>query len=229
MSYTEVVIATGVFSILITMTLFLYERLMFSYKASSWKQEKNNQSELFWDIMRKSLEHATDLIQKNGTAPDFKLIVSPFPVSYRSFANGNSKILLWNVDHIDENGELDYRVEYSVSLSGRKLSILSEKKSGSENPSADIVFNSAKVLMTDVDSVAIKSTNIRASDDSTDPARFNEHYLELTTTSTGKIVGSIVEISIVLSPPESIGLENLKILQNNKFKVNVSATENPSL
>ncbi|MBF0545381.1 MAG: prepilin-type N-terminal cleavage/methylation domain-containing protein [Candidatus Riflebacteria bacterium] len=220
-SLVEILISLAICVLLLMIVFFVYDRTMFSYRCSEWKQEKVLQAELFWNELRKCLEQATDVLQKRGHPPDFRFDVIPRPFKFKSAVDSNGTVFSWNVDHVDENGDLAYRMEYRIIFADRKLQIESSHVGGPGSPSPEITFDVGKTLVTDVESINVGATNVK---ESQNPANLNEQYLETTPTADAP-VGSVVEISLLLTPPAGLRIGEVKVAQNNKFKLNVAAVE----
>ena len=214
----EVLVALLVFSIFSTGILLIYRFSVHSYKATSWKQDRTHQAELFWNVLRKSVEEATDELKPlSGLGGTIDKI--PMPLLYKDSSDSTHQggLLAWKVYHLNNAGGLDYNNTYLVELKNRSL-VMTVKP----DPPG---WTSPKILLEDVDCVKIQATPIWRS---TDPGK--EEFLGTAgpDSSYTENAGSVIEISITLTPPQNVSIPDLKIIQNNKFKLIVGSVSSSS-
>ncbi|MBF0500468.1 MAG: prepilin-type N-terminal cleavage/methylation domain-containing protein [Candidatus Riflebacteria bacterium] len=214
----EIVISATVLATLFLVVTLLFRHLSDSYRLTTWKQEHLQQAQSFWNIARKNLEEAADLI-----AVSSDLVATSSPLLYRSVSqtglsqngiNPSGPLLRWEKSHILTSGTLEYRVECQVSLNDRSVAIQALPPSTMSAPSEELI-STPKTILTDVDAFVIQTTPIKLDAD-------RGEYLEAGVSSS--TVGTLVEISIRFKPPSNSGLPSqIEITQNNKFKLAVDA------
>lgn len=203
----EVVISIAVLSLFIGIILYLYSRSNESFKITLWKQERTAQANLFWSQLRKNLEEATnDLSFSTGTPnPVLTEILCPLKFHPTPTAAPDGNILAWNVTKTS----FVYSPPYNHSGSSAKLFLVKEKNRLTLRSGAQIISSLDDVLTIEFKVALI--TN--------DPAT-NE---EIIVAMAPDAVGSLLEIAIVLAPPDSKIINHLRIPQNHKFRLNVIA------
>jgi hypothetical protein len=198
----ELLVSILVFAIFITGVIYVYRHSSDSYRASSWKQERTLEVEMFWNALRKPLEEATNKLDRVGAPPNWMVQTTPRPLKLKTSATGNAPILAWEVDHLDNMG-MNTNLKYQVDLSNREL-VLSGGDLGKP------------AIVRDVAQVEVRSTQIRQK-----PLTFEE-YLDMSGTGD-PVVGSVVEISFVLEPPPGFPIPGIRLNQSHKFKLQVEA------
>ncbi|MFZ2955491.1 MAG: hypothetical protein WA705_01145 [Candidatus Ozemobacteraceae bacterium] len=213
--FTLVEMAVGAFvlGLLVLVSTMLFRQSVTSFRMTSWKQERLQEVQLFWNYLRKNLEEASDAIDIGGDVN-----ISPRPLLHRSVPSTagalDGPVLRWMRSRMGASGIPEYRVECQVLLKSRSISLQISPSPGFTPPAEELI-PLPKRLLTDVTGFVIQTTAIRL-----DPVR--GEYLG---SGGAPIVGSLVEISIRFSPSPDSGLPNqLEITQNHKFKLTVDAT-----
>lgn len=218
----EIIIAALILAMLSILTLYLYQRSNAAFSITLWKQEQAAQAERFWVHFRKHIEGASDLIR----IPDSQIGLSnprlekeAKPIMVHSQPNtigkeGKGNLLVWNVSTLNfdmsESHAHSYKSEvFSLVKNKRKVYLIGEES----RPIAEI---------DDVVSLTLDAKPI---------TKANETVYEGVVFSAAPgatVVGSLLEISIIVSPPEKSIAENIRIPYNHKFKLNVAAQLSPS-
>lgn len=207
----EVVVSIMVFSAFLSVLMYLYSRSNESFKITLWKQQRTAQAEIFWSFMRKHLEEATNelKIDQFSSNPNISFDLRPlkFHPNPTSVANGN--ILAWNSSKVHfvfvptPNHKID-----------QKFFFLCKDKKRLELRSGRVISK-----IDDVSSVNFNITSVKKGGG-------NEEFLDPGADPSS--VGTILEISIILSPPDGYMAKDLKIPQNHKFRLNVGSMPDPS-
>lgn len=206
----EVLVSVGVLALLGTGLMILYRNSMLSYRITSWKQERTRQAELFWNHLRKPLEEASDLLQRQDLGGGrWTITKTSRPLEFHP-AGGEGKFMAWQVDHYNPatglvEGPLTFRL---IRDRGRIL--------------MPFLPGPNKTVLEDVAQINIRATQITQANNT-----FAEE-LDLSGTSPDAIVGSILEISIILAPPPGANAPDIKLVQNAKFKLVVEARPTPT-
>ena len=205
----ELVIAILVFSIFVGILMYLYSRSNDSFKITFWKQQRTAQSEIFWAHMRKHLEEATNQLvpEQFVDNPDVNINIKPLKFHDDPTSVNDGNIMAWNCSKVNFNfsPSPNHNAVHSIYLLEKKGGTIRLKNSGKEVSKIE-----------DVESIEIKVISIKK-----DSVNFEEVF------SGGPdpdAVASVVEISLTLSPPKGYLAEDLKIVQNHKFRANVGAT-----
>ena len=218
----EVIISTLVLSILVTGIMFLFQRSNSAFSITLWKQERTKQAEIFWTHFRKCIEEASDYLeipddQMGKPHPEVKKRESK-PILVHSSPNtaDNEKILGWNVSHLDfyfsGTGAHSSNSEYFFLVKeGRKIKLVNgDKKTIAALDDIKEINFVAKPLV----KVEERSYTSLSDSDSISP---------------DDMVGTLLEISLTMTPPEhSIG-EGNRIPHNHKFKLNVAFSKTTSI
>ncbi len=201
----EVLVTIIVLSLFTYGLVNLYRQSMQSYRITTWKQERTRQAELFWNRLRKPLEEASDqLARRDLGAGRWTIDKTSRPLKFNP-SPGDGKFMAWQVDHFDATtGLVEGPTTWSLSRTGREIRMTGPGLSD-------------HLVLEDVDTVSIKATQIRQRD-----GTFEEE-LDLTGAGTDPVVGSVLEISFVLTPPESVQSSAIRVVQNAKFKLVVEA------
>lgn len=183
----------------------VYRQSMLSYRITTWKQERTRQAELFWNRLRKPIEEASDqLARRDLGAGRWTIDKTSRPLKFNP-SPGDGTFMAWQVDHFDTaTGLVEGPTTWSLSRAGREI-----RMSG---PGL-----TDHLVLEDVDTVSIKATQIRQRD-----GTFEEE-LDLTGAGTDPVVGAVLEISFILTPPESVQNATVRVVQNAKFKLVVEA------
>jgi prepilin-type N-terminal cleavage/methylation domain-containing protein len=222
----ELLIAFAVFAVFSLVIYFLFQQTMVSFNSSNWKQDKASQSELFWQLLRKQLEEASNknLIEESGT--DLNVNVRQRPLRYRSLPPGtpagdlSGTIMAWTRNRNNDAGLIEYQLFCRLSLADGVLTFEVEPVPGSPTPPTGEVMK--KTVLSDVEFVTINCIPIQQTADAGE-------YLDpgSTVTDGASVVGTIAEISIVCTPPKHLRIPNVKVTQNNKFKIGVGSSQQP--
>ncbi|NLI77168.1 MAG: prepilin-type N-terminal cleavage/methylation domain-containing protein [Candidatus Riflebacteria bacterium] len=190
----------------------LYRQSMQSYRITTWKQERTRQAEMFWNRLRKPLEEASDqLARRDLGAGRWTIDKTSRPLQFNP-SPGDGKFMAWQIDHFDSaTGLVEGPTTWSLSRAGREI-----RMSG---PGL-----TDHLVLEDVDTVSIKATQIRQRD-----GTFEEE-LDLTGAGTDPVIGAVLEVSFILTPPEYVQNSSIRVVQNAKFKLVVEAesTTSPS-
>lgn len=202
----EVIIAILVFSMFAGILMYLYNRSSDSFKITSWKQQRTKQSEIFWAFLRKHLEEATNELQVEQFAHNPDISMDPKSLKFHPNPTGaNGNILVWNCSKVDfkfapsPNHTVEHKI-FSLVRTERKVELKDGAKKIAE--------------LDDVESVSLKVTSIK---------KLPDNQEVLVNGPDANAVGAVVEISFVLTPPKGYMAQNLKIVQNHKFRINVAA------
>ena len=211
----ELLVAIFVFSLLMTGVVYLYQYLMFSYRATTWKQERLRESGEFWNHLRRHLEEAANIHIDGGGGVG--LITALRPVHLRSVpvvpTNGTTDgdVLCWVRARMNPSNltSSEYEIACRMWLTGRTVSLSTKALSGIIPPGEAVP---GREFLHDVSGLVIQATGVRW-DQSTG------EYLG--SVGPGSSIGTQLEISIIFEPSKDIGNSSLRITQNHKFKVNV--------
>lgn len=222
----ELLIALAVFSLFSLTLYFLYRETMVSFNASNWKQDKAAQSELFWQLLRGHLEEASNknIIEEAGT--DLNVDIHQRPLRYRSLPPGTpagdlkGTIMTWTRNRNNNTGLIEYQLFCQLSLENRVLTYEVAPVTGTTAAPAGEVMK--KKVLSDVEFVTINCIPVKQT---ADAGEFLDPGSAVTSGST--VTGTIVEISLVCAPPKNLGLPNVKVTQNNKFKIGVGSIQQP--
>jgi prepilin-type N-terminal cleavage/methylation domain-containing protein len=219
----EVLIAIGLFVVFAYGTYQLYSGAVTSYQANSWKQGMLGRSEVFWTMIRRHLEEASDLKINNIASMDLtntgqKLLFRSIPKGFTGTRDGN--LMSWvKTKHDLASGITLYEMACTLSLQGNSLFF--EVKATSGTPPASDVVAKRKIL-DDVETFVVTSTPVWITEEG------GEYMAAAKKNSTDENLGAVLEVSIVMRPPPNIPIKNLFLSQNSKFKINVPAEERTS-
>jgi prepilin-type N-terminal cleavage/methylation domain-containing protein len=201
----EIVVSIMVFSVFIMAVMYLYSRSSDSFRITAWKQERAAQSDIFWAQARKALEEATNRLEFSTDILNPTLTESPRPVKIHpdpsSAPNGN--ILAWNVsrtiyDMASSNHTSEHSI-YSIARQNRRLVI---NGGGGRAPVLDDV-----VAIEFIVSSVIKTAN---------------NAEEIVAGINADAIGTLLEISLTLAPPDGYIARDLKVPMSHKFRLNVA-------
>jgi prepilin-type N-terminal cleavage/methylation domain-containing protein len=206
----EVLVTVFVLAILATGAMILYRQSIGSYRLTTWKQERTRQAELFWNRLRKPLEEATDKLERQdlATPGNWTITRTSRPLLFNPSPTADGTFMAWQIDHFDPaSGLVTGPDTWLLARAGREIRLT--------GPGV-----ASLLVLEDVATITIRSSQVTQRD-----ATFEEEL-----DGPGRIVGSILEISILLKPPPSIGNPEITIVQNAKFKLVVESkpTANPS-
>lgn len=210
----EVLIVASLLTMLLGTIYTGYQFCIGSFKTTAWKQERIQQTQLFWQILRKHIEEAAD--EHDMSTGD--MIVTPQPLQFRSVPPGLSSaeqdgdLLKWIRFRLSSGGICEYKLNCLLSLRDKKV-YLEVKPLTSDFPQGEIV-TPAKKLLDDVGGFVVKTTRIRQS-----PSRGD--YLDDGNPSLDPVIGSIVEISVIFVASSSISGKQQEMTQNYKVKIAV--------
>ncbi len=219
----EVMISTLLLSILIGGIMFLFQRSNSAFSITLWKQERTRQAEVFWTHFRKYIEEASDLLeipddQLGKPHPDVKKKESK-PILVHSSPNSESKgkILGWNVSHLEfdfsNTGAHSSKSEYYFLVKdGRKISLTS---STSSKPIA---------VLDDIQEINFVAKPLVKVEERSYTTLSNSDTL-----SPNDMDGTLLEISLTMTPPEHYVGEGNRIPHNHKFKLNVAFSKTTSI
>jgi hypothetical protein len=201
-----------VLSAFVLLLMSLYTHSSDSFKITLWKQERAAQSEIFWAYMRKHLEEATNelVVEAAVENPEITINLKPFKFHPNANAVGTGNVAAWNCSTVKFNfvPAPNHTVEHRTCILFKKKNVLELRANGK------IVAK-----LEDISAISFKVTSIKK-------LTGNEESLEAGFDPDA--VGTIIEISLTLSPPENYMAKDLKIAQNHKFRMNVGATSDPS-
>lgn len=219
----EIIIAALILAVVSTLALYLYQRSNAAFSITLWKQERAAQAERFWTHLRRHLEAASDLLiipdnQIGLPNPQLKKLENK-PILVHSQPNsigeeGKGNLLVWNVSTLN----FDMTGSYAHSYKSEVFSLVKDNKR------VCLIAEDGKRIaeLDDVVSVTFDAKPI---------TKANETHYESVIFSTvpeATVVGTLLEISISISPPESSIAKNIRIPHNHKFKLNVSAQPSTS-
>jgi prepilin-type N-terminal cleavage/methylation domain-containing protein len=218
----EVIISTLVLSILVTGIMFLFQRSNSAFSITLWKQERTKQAEIFWTHFRKCIEEASDYLeipddQMGKPHPEVKKKESK-PILVHTSPNtvDNGKILSWNVSHLD----FDFSATGAHSSNSESFSLVKEGRK------IKLVNGDKKTIATLDD---IKEINFVAKPLVKVEERSYTSLSDNDSVSPDDMVGTLLEISLTMTPPEhSIGDGN-RIPHNHKFKLNVAFSKTTNI
>jgi hypothetical protein len=198
-----------ILAVFVTVLMYMYSRSSDSFKITLWKQQRTAQSEMFWTFMRKHLEEATHDLQVEAFVENPNVTISPKHLKFHPTpGNATGTILAWNCSKVKFEPSLNHSVSHSTVLLNKT------------GPLLELVVDGKTVAkLNDVDNIDFKITSVH-----TDAA--NEEFLNIG--ADPDAVGSIIEISLVLSPPDGYLAESQRIVQNHKFRLNVGAVPDSS-
>lgn len=214
----EIVVATLVLSILFGGIMMLFKRSNAAFSITLWKQERTMQAERFWTNFRTYIEEASDLFEIPDTEiakphPRLKKTAS-MPLLLKQNPNEpeeKHKILAWNVSNLN----------FDFSLTGAS--------SNSSNSSVYYLYKEGKkIYLTDKnDKIISQLDDVKKISFVTKPITYMDGERSYTTldSTTGEVVGTLLEIAITLTPPANYIGEGNEIPQNHKFKLNVASAE----
>jgi prepilin-type N-terminal cleavage/methylation domain-containing protein len=216
---TEIIISTLVLSIIAIVVMYLFQRSNAAFSITVWKQERAAQAETFWSHFRKHIEEASDLLeipdsQMGKPHPEVKKIESR-PILVHTSPNtvqGKENILAWNVSHLD----FDFSSAGAHSSSSTIYYLVKDDK---------------KVYL-----IEGRGTKPIAELDDVTDINFDTRSLKYTsersyTTIVGKdesvpieeVAGTLLEITLTITPPKNYIGEGNRIPHSNKFKLNVAS------
>ncbi len=210
---TEIIISIAVLSLLFLVIMYLYGRSSDSFKITLWKQQRTAQSEIFWTHMRKHLEEATNelnLPDPFDANPDINVVPRPLKFNPTAATLENGIILAWRSSKI--NFKFEPSPNHSITENtffllkkGRTV----ELKSGSDSISK----------IEDVEVIDVKATSV---------LKTSENDETFVNGANPDALGTVIEISITLSPPKGYLAEDLKLPQSHKFRLTVGSAEDSS-
>lgn len=212
----EVIISTLVLSILIGGIMFLFQRSNSAFSITLWKQERTKQAEVFWTHFRKHIEEASDLLeipdnQLGKPHPEVKKKEAK-PLLVHSSPNlaDKEKILGWNVSHLDfdfsnTGAHSSHSEYYFLEKNGKKISLTSSRSS---KPIA---------VLDDIQDINFVTKPLVKLEERSYTSLSDSDSL-----SPDDMVGTLLEISLTMTPPEHSVGEGNRIPHNHKFKLNVA-------
>lgn len=189
--------------------MFLYKRSTETFKITLWKQERTAQAEIFWSFMRKHLEEATNYLDLALEAGNASPIVPEEPRPVKIHPNPSSapdgNILAWNVSttKFDFSPPFSHSSDhnvFSLAKKGKKLELRSSK---TQKPVA---------TLDDIDAISFIVSSV---------TKNTSNEESIVTGIDPDAIGTMLEISLTLSPPEGYIAADLKIPYNHKFRINV--------
>ena len=214
-SLVEIIITTLVLSLLLGGIMFLFQRSNAAFSITLWKQERTKQAELFWTQFRKYIEEASDLLeipddQLGKPHPEVKKIAArPLLVHPSPNMEVKNRILGWNVSHLDFDfsnlGAHNSNSKcYFLEKDGRRVSLVSsdQKVIAVLDDIEEINFVVKPLVNIEERSYTTLSNSDAVSQDS--------------------MVGTLLEISLTMTPPKREMAQGNRIPHNHKFKLNVA-------
>jgi len=205
----ELIISILIFSSFLGVLMLLFGKSSDSFKITSWKQQKTAQAQIFWTVLKKNIEEATDILTVQTGVDNPQIATSPRPLLVNTNAStciiGN--ILAWG----NTNVSFDYTSGNFYHGTSTNFFLLKKNKNRL------YLEQGGKKLteVTDVDTVKIKITSVII-----DSSTKEEHLQEGEVNSA---VAAIIGISITLRPPKGYMSQSLKLVQNHKFRINIKA------
>jgi len=212
----EAIIAILVFSLFSLGLYQMYSQSINSYQITAWKQDVAGQSEIFWNLLRKNLEEASNLITDIQT--DTTITSTPANLIFRNIektsTEKNGNLMSWVKCRHTLAGGVIHTMGCLLAYQNRSIKMEVKPLGSSSAPSNEIID---RVILNDVDSFLVKSIPIWLSESD------GEEYLSDTAKANSTRVGSLVEISITFTPPPNSPTKGLSISQNNKIRINVGS------
>ena len=213
LTLVEIVIAALVFAIFSWLLMLLYNRGSDSFRITVWKQNRNAELISFWAVMRKNLEEASNHYTATPGDANPKITPSPNPILIHPDPKtvDSGPILAWSVSSVNfdfTSGYFNHDPKRStyVLIKEKKKLILASEINGKKKHRI--------TLLDGVDEISFKVSSIVV--DASD----NEE--KIVDGCVAGANGSLLEISIMLKPPEKYIAANQKLAQNNKFRLNVA-------
>ncbi len=204
----EVLVAAFVLGVLGTGMVMLYRHFMQSYRITTWRQERTRQAEMFWNRLRKPLEEASDKLDRQdlATPGNWTITRTSRPLLFNPSPSADGTFMAWQIDHFDAaTGVVTGPDTWSLTKIGREIRL--------NGPGVANLLG-----LEDVETISIRASQVTQRDDT-----FEEEL-----DGPGRIVGSILEISILLKPPPSINNPDIRLVQNTKFKLVVESKPTPN-
>ncbi len=198
-----------ILAIFIGVLMYMYSRSSDSFKITLWKQQRTAQSEIFWTFMRKHLEEATHELKIDPSGDNPNIDIIPKHLKFHPDpASATGIILAWNCSKVKFMPSSYHSVSHSTLMLQKSGSLIELKLDGK-----------TVAKLNDVDNIDFKITSVHTN-------AKNEQFLNIGADTDA--VGSIIEISLVLSPPAGYLAESQRIVQNHKFRLNVGAAPDSS-
>ena len=211
----EALVAITIFAFFSQGIYLMYSQSMISYQTTAWKQDVAGQCEVFWNLLRKNLEEASNRITDIQT--DTTITSTPADLIFRNvqktdagLKNGN--LLSWVKCRHTLAGGLLHSMGCLLSLQDRNIKMEVKPLGTSSAPAGEIVN---RIVLKDVDSFLIKPIPIWLLESD------GEEYLSDAAKPNSTRIGSLLEISITFTPPLNSPIKGLSITQNNKIRINV--------
>ncbi len=202
----EIIVSILVFSGFVLAVMFLYRHSSNSFKITAWKQERAAQADLFWAQARKALEEATDRLEfAPGVTNNPPLLKESRPIKIHptpgTAPDGN--ILAWNVSKTtyDMAGSNHTSTHSTFSMAKQKRRLIINGSDGRVP-----VLDDVAAIEFIVSSVTKMPNNAE----------------EITAGVSPAAIGTLLEISLTLSPPDGYIAGDLKIPMSHKFRLNVA-------
>ncbi len=222
MTFVETMVVLLIVGIFTGSLFYAYRQSMNAYQATSWRQDRTRQVELFWNILRKSLEEATNSLGRDGAGPDWTVRSDPRPVQWRPARSpANTVVLSWMTDHLTATGDLDYRLSYQLKIIDRRLCMTAAVVSGSAPAGFQVM--SDRTMIDDIDSFDIKCTLIKVREGN----EFREYFDDGTGSPSDPVIGSVAELFVVLAPPPGSSIPAGHLPLNGKFRLAIAAQRLP--
>ncbi|MBU1107849.1 MAG: hypothetical protein KKB51_14340 [Candidatus Riflebacteria bacterium] len=205
----EIVTSILVMAGFITAVMYLYSRSNSSFKITAWKQERTAQADIFWTYMRKALEEATNRLEFEfkpgpGGVPEMMLNEMPRPFKFHPDPTGapDGNIMTWNVsktniDMMTSNHTSVHNI-FALVKSGHRLTLV-----GGARP---IFIDDVVRIEFKISSVIKTPNNTEETKDGANPAA----------------IGTFLEISLIMAPPDGYIAGDLRVPMNHKFRLNVA-------
>lgn len=198
-----------ILSTFVVTLMFLYRRSTETFKITVWKQERTAQAELFWALMRKHLEEATNYLDLASQAGNENPVIpdDPRPFKFHPIPSAapDGNILAWNVSR----AKFDYSPPFAHTSQHVNYFLVRNKKRLELRSSS-----SAKVMaaVDDVDDIAFTVSSVIKNSSNED---------EITAGVDANAIGTMFELSLTLKPPAGYIASDLRIPHNHKFRINV--------
>lgn len=221
-TYVEAMMVLVIVGLLSGGLFHIYRNSMNAYQAASWRQERTRQTELFWNVLRKAVEEATNTLARQENGAEWAVQTTPRPLLWKPAQSpANTVVMAWQTDHLSPTGDLEYRLAYQVKLIERSLCMSASVVSGSPPPGFQPM--SDRVMVDDVASFDAKAVLIRIRQGN----EYREYFDDGSGSPGDPVAGSMLELFIVLAPPPGTSFPAGRLPLNGKFKLAVATQPMP--
>ncbi|HNV70852.1 MAG TPA: hypothetical protein PKO06_14215 [Candidatus Ozemobacteraceae bacterium] len=213
----EMIVVALVLSVFVITLMYLYQWITYSYRSTSWKQERTRETEEFWNLLRKNLEEASNIHEEDSVTLD--LSIASCPLHFRTLpsipADGSldGDLMAWVRARMNPATRTsEYKLACRLWVQKRQVFLSIKSLSMGPVPTSETI--PARAFLNDVSGFIVQATPIRQ-----DPSLGD--YADTGGTGVGLIIGTQIEVSILFEPAANTGLGTLRLAQNHKFRVPV--------